>query len=460
MRNQKKSGFRKLSGMNKVSLNADKHEGRFMHRAMKSMPWLICASTAWLTLVPCEIAFADDPPVPNDTNVLYNKIGVDTGGMVDGGQLDINNSVASEAVSKSKWYLTSNWAKLGDATNGYTTIQSGVTIGNNSNNNQWFMSGSLASNGTATNSSVTAINATVYGDVIGGDGVGGAHGNTVNIEGTTVSRFLYGGRCDNYENTDSENASDNTVIVLNSRVGVVSLSDGKTSDGSLAGGQTFKGNAQRNTVSITGSTIRTHSYGVYGGNTWNGTASNNVVEVLSGSTVQGYWPVAGGYAAHGTANSNTVTISGISSVTTTVYGGYASAEASSNTVSLSNSIAAISLYGGYAYEGTANSNTVTGTDSTVGWDVYGGYGNTGASSNTVNLSNVQVAGSVGGGDTTSGDASGNKVTLSNGTKFTGDLFAGYTGNGNATGNEVSLSDVTAPQYVSRALRKKVRLAAR
>ena len=454
MRNQKKSGFRKLSGMNKVSLNADKHEGRFMHRAMKSMPWLICASTAWLTLVPCEIAFADDPPVPNDTNVLYNKIGVDTGGMVDGGQLDINNSVASEAVSKSKWYLTSNWAKLGDATNGYTTIQSGVTIGNNSNNNQWFVSGSLASNGTATNSSVTAINATVYGDVIGGDGVGGAHGNTVNIEGTTVSRFLYGGRCDNYENTDSENASDNTVIVLNSRVGVVSLSDGKTSDGSLAGGQTFKGNAQRNTVSITGSTIRTHSYGVYGGNTWNGTASNNVVEVLSGSTVQGYWPVAGGYAAHGTANSNTVTISGISSVTTTVYGGYASAEASSNTVSLSNSIAAISLYGGYAYEGTANSNTVTGTDSTVGWDVYGGYGNTGASSNTVNLSNVQVAGSVGGGDTTSGDASGNKVTLSNGTKFTGDLFAGYTGNGNATGNEVSLSDVTAPQYVYASFTKK------
>ena len=62
MRNQKKSGFRKLSGMNKVSLNADKHEGRFMHRAMKSMPWLICASTAWLTLVPCEIAFAVTPP--------------------------------------------------------------------------------------------------------------------------------------------------------------------------------------------------------------------------------------------------------------------------------------------------------------------------------------------------------------------------------------------------------------
>ena len=440
--------------MNKVSLNADKHEGRFMHRAMKSMPWLICASTAWLTLVPCEIAFAADP-LPDDTNVLFDKTDKDASGTVDGGQLVIDQSVADKAVSQGKWYLTSNWAKTGNATEGHTTIQSGVTIGNNSNNNQWFVSGSLVSDGIATNSSVTAINATVYGDVIGGDGVGGAHGNTVNIEGTTVSRFLYGGRCDNYENTDSENASDNTVIVLNSRVGVVSLSDGKTSDGSLAGGQTFKGNAQRNTVSITGSTIRTHSYGVYGGNTWNGTASNNVVEVLSGSTVQGYWPVAGGYAAHGTANSNTVTISGNSSVAPTVYGGYASAEASSNTVSLSgSSTAAISLYGGYAYEGPANSNTITGTDSTVGWDVYGGYGNTGASSNTVDLSNVQVAGSVGGGDTTSGDASGNKVTLSNGTKFTGDLFAGYTGNGNATGNEVSLSDVTAPQYVYASFTKK------
>ena len=114
---------------------------------------------------------------------------------------------------------------------------------------------------------------------------------------------------------------------------------------------------------------------------------------------------------------------------------------------LSGSSAAISLYGGYAYQGTANSNSVTGTDSTVGWDVYGGYGTTGASSNTVDLSNVQVAGSVGGGDTTSGEASNNKVSLSNGTTFTGNLYAGYTEDGNATDNEVSLSDVTAPQYV-------------
>lgn len=106
MRNQKKSGFRKLSGMNKVPLNADKHEGRFMHRAMKSMPWLICASAAWLTLVPCEIAFAADPADPPSTdNVLRDK---DEGEPVEGGRLVIDQSVADKAVSGSKWYLTSN----------------------------------------------------------------------------------------------------------------------------------------------------------------------------------------------------------------------------------------------------------------------------------------------------------------------------------------------------------------
>ena len=507
MRNQKKSGFRKLSGMNKVSLNADKHEGRFMHRAMKSMPWLICASTAWLTLVPCEIAFADDPPVPDDKNVLYNKIGVDTGGTVDGGQLVIDQSVADKAVSGSKWYLTSNWAKTGNAIEGHTTIQSDVTIGNSSNKNQWFVSGSLASIGTATNSSVTATNATVYGDVFGGESVGGAHKNTVNIEGSIVSRILQGGHSDN-KDTEKDSTSDNIVIVQNSHIGGVSLSNGTTSDGGLAGGLTLQGHAQRNKVFVTGSTIKPHSSGIYGGYTnngnasenrielnsstvqsdadsqssltggyagsgtasfntviltgsavniaqgivggftWSGVTSNNVVEVSGGNVKTPY--VAGGYASYtGTANSNSVKISGSRDrdVESTVYGGYATNDASSNKVILSEGAVTGSLVGGYANEGTANSNSVTGTDSIVGGEVYGGQGTTGASSNTVDLDNVKVSGKVRGGDTKSGEASNNKVSLSNGTTFTGNLYAGYTDNGNATGNEVSLSVVSAPKDV-------------
>ena len=500
MRNQKKAGFRKLSGMNKVSLNADKHEGRFMNRAMKSMPWLICASAAWLTLVPCEMAFAD---IPADNKVHYDQKGEEAGGTVKDGKLIIDASVASEAVPTGKDYFTSNWAKAGNATNGQTTIQSDVTIGDNSGH-VWFVSGSLASIGTATNSSVTATSATVYGDVLGGDGAGSAHGNTVNIEGTTVSRHLYGGHSDNSD-TEKYAASDNKVIVQKSYIGGVSLSNGTTSDGGLAGGLTYLGNAQKNKVFVTDSTIKPHSSGVYGGYTnngnasenrielnsstvqssadsqsslaggyagsgtasfntviltgsavniaqgifggftWSGVTSDNVVEVSGGNVKTPY--VAGGYAYTGTANSNSVTISGSGDVESTVYGGYATNEASSNKVILSEGAVTGSLVGGYANEGTANSNSVTGTDSKVGWEVYGGQGTTGASSNTVELDNVKVSGKVRGGDTKSGEASNNKVSLSNGTTFTGNLYAGYTEDGNATDNEVSLSDVTAPQYV-------------
>ena len=210
----------------------------------------------------------------------------------------------------------------------------------------------------------------------------------------------------------------NIVIVRNSTVGGILLSNGKPSDGYLVGGFARYGNAQRNQVKLTGSTINAYE-GFYGGHTCNGNASNNVIEVLSKSTIQGI--MAGGYAITGTANSNSVTVSGGSSVPL--------------------------LYGGYAYRGSANSNSVSGTDSTVGGDVYGGQGTTGASSNTVDLDNVKVSGKVRGGKTTSGDASGNKVTLSNKTTFAGDLYAGYTKNGNATGNEVSLYDVSAPGNV-------------
>lgn len=230
MRNQKKSGFRKLSGMNKVSLNADKHEGRFMHRTMKSMPWLICASTAWLTLVPCEIAFADD--TPSTDNVLRDK---DEGEPVEGGRLVIDQSVADKAVSGSKWYLTSNWSQAGNATDGRTRIQSGVTI---KSSNVFFVSGSLAPNGTATNSSVTATNAFVYGDIIGGDGHKGASDNIVEItDKTTVSRSVIGGRV-------QDNIGENDAAINNR----VDMSGSTTYE--VRGGVTVYGNAVKNQVSL------------------------------------------------------------------------------------------------------------------------------------------------------------------------------------------------------------------
>ena len=436
MQNQEKTRFeRRNRRKNLFKFENEKSTGylenrHLLRKAVKHTPWLISASAAWLALFPCGLAFAADPNPPlTDTNTKYDIKGETAGATIRGGRLSIS-SVDTTTV----WYVIANWAAAGSAVDGQTTLPDGAIIGQSSTDHVWYAVGSYAPNGLANLSSVSATNATVYGDIIGGDGAGGALDNTVTATGTTITRYVFGGRCDNNQ-TDNDSASGNQVILLNSSVGRA-----------VAGGFTNYGNVQSNTVTLTGSTVTDYE-GVYGGHTLRGNATSNVVEVLSGSTVQGYWPVAGGYAAYGTTNSNTVTISGNSSVAPTVYGGYASADASSNTVILSGSSAAISLYGGYAYQGTANSNSVTGTDSTVGWDVYGGYGTTGASSNTVDLSNVQVAGSVGGGDTTSGEASNNKVSLSNGTTFTGNLYAGYTEDGNATGNEVSLSDVTAPQYV-------------
>lgn len=379
MRNRKKAGFRKLSGMNKVSLNADKHEGRFMHRAMKSMPWLICASAAWLTLVPCEMAFAADPPAPDDENVLYNKIGVDTGGTVDGGQLVIDQSVADKAVSQGKWYLTSNWAKAGNATEGHTTIQSGVTIDNIA---QRYISGSLSSNGTATNSSVTATNAILNGDIVGGDGHKGASDNIVELtDHTKVSRSVIGGRV-------QDNVGGNDAALYNR-------------------------------VSMSGST----AYEVRGGYTLYGNAIHNQVFLEANSIVSGL--CSGGYTSSGTADSNEVHLN--SSSASVVFGGgdyiLQKGDVLNNIVTLENGSNASSVYGGFTLQGNADGNKVTGSDSSISFAVYGGWGTTGASNNKVELDNVTVSGTVTGGKTDSGDASANTVILSRGTTYSYDLYA-------------------------------------
>ena len=455
MRNQKKSGFRKLSGMNKVSLNADKHEGRFMHRAMKSMPWLICASAAWLTLVPCEIAFAADPP--STDNVLRDK---DEGEPVKGGRLVIDQSVADKAVSGSKWYLTSNWSQAGNATDGSTTIQSGVTIGNNSNNNQWFVSGSLVSNGTATKSSVTAINATVYGDIIGGDGHKGASENNVEITDTRVSRIIYGGRV-------QDNVGENDASFLNN----VSMTADSSAD-EVWGGFALYGNIHNNTVVIDDSKVLSYCGGGY---TSSGTTEHNTIELKNKSSAKIVFGGGYSYAQIGDVLNNKVTLESGSEVTNSVHGGFTiSGKAESNEVHLKNSKAPAvfggggifdyqsgdvlknrvilensetkSVYGGYTADGNADGNQVTGSDSSISFAVYGGWGTTGASDNKVTLDKVTVSGIVGGGKTDSGSASGNEVSLSNGTTFKRDLYAGYTDDGDAIGNKLELTDISQEVY--------------
>ena len=51
-----------------------------------------------------------------------------------------------------------------------------------------------------------------------------------------------------------------------------------------------------------------------------------------------------------------------------------------------------------------------------------------------------------GGNTTSGDASGNEVSLSNRTTFSYSLYAGFTGDGDAIGNKLTLTDISQEIY--------------
>lgn len=361
MQNQEKTRFeRRNRRKNLFKFENEKSTGyletrHLLRKAVKHTPWLISASAAWLALFPCGLAFAADPNPPlTDTNTKYDIKSETAGATISGGRL----SVTSIDTSKI-WYVIANWAAAGNAIDGQTTLPDGATIGQSSGTNVRYAVGSYAPNGTANSSSVSATNATVYGDIIAGDGARGAIGNTVIATGTTITRSVIGGRSDNNQ-TENDLASNNRVILINSNVGW-----------EVAGGFTTYGNAQSNTVTLTtGSTVTVYE-GFFGGHTLNGVASGNIVEVLSASIVQGTY-MTGGYARTGTANSNSVTVSGGSSIPL-LYGGYASGDASSNIVILSGSTATASLYAGYANQGTANSNSVTGTDSSVAGSVYGGY---------------------------------------------------------------------------------------
>ncbi|PPB72666.1 hypothetical protein [Campylobacter hyointestinalis] len=86
--------------------------------------------------------------------------------------------------------------------------------------------------------------------------------------------------------------------------------------GWILGGLSRQGNANSNTVNISGGTIKRE---VYGGYSDLGSANGNTINI-SGGTIEGN--VFGGYSTSGSANSNTINISGNPTLTyTALYGG-------------------------------------------------------------------------------------------------------------------------------------------
>jgi len=239
----------------------------------------------------------------------------------------------------------------------------------------------------------------------------------------------------------------NVVEISNSTLGVNTPSV----MGNICGGYTENtngpANAENNSVTITGSTVYNS---VFGGsaNSENGDvlAANNTV-TIDGSQVV-LRNVYAGYADSSlsnvtntiTASGNTLTISNASTMGGNVAGGYSwnfsgNAVASNNIMNISDSTVKHIAYGGYANgsngETNVTNNTVTVTGGTMLQDVYAGY------SAAYYDSNAMEYGST---------ATGNTLTINNGSTVAGNASSGYAWNISGTvvssNNTMTVTDST------------------
>ena len=350
-----------------------------------------------------------------------------------------------------------------------------------------------ASGNTVTLSNSTAQSSYIYGGYMEyhgdtsakADAVAGVNHNTVTLTNTSVSGTrVYGGYVSNSSSAPALNASSNTVEISNTaekEYGVFTVT----------GGYTKYGDANDNTVKITGTKVTDDdeiyltsvSSDITGGETGSGNADGNTVTL---DTITSSGIVYGGRVGNGnnvvaTVNMSVLPVSAEESTETdtSTEADPISTSASSNSVTITGSQVE-GVYGGYMqyYGDTSaeadavagvNHNTVTLTNTSAsGTSVYGGYvlssGSApalNASSNTVEISNTAEkeygVSTVTGGYTGYGDANDNTVKIT-GTKVTdddeiyltsvsSDITGGETESGNADGNTVTLDTITSSGIV-------------
>lgn len=275
-----------------------------------------------------------------------------------------------------------------------------------------FSSGDNNSNSAVTRNTVTIKGTTfkkaseIYGGYTSGDG--DVTGNTVTIEDTTFKNKaeIYGGYTSGYG------------IVTGNKVEISGNTklESTSSPSSIYGGYSDSGNANENSVSISGDVTIKES--VFGGDCSNGKANDNQV-IIGGGNFGGSTyinSVYGVYGGHGytAANGNSVSISG------------------GNFSGVNNHNQHYCVYGGHGY--TAEGNSVIISDGTFGDDT--------------NYSNVY------GGFATWVKAEGNRVIISGG-NFNGNVYGGYGREENSTAkdNKVILvgKDATYPVSAEQTL---------
>ncbi len=277
-------------------------------------------------------------------------------------------------------------------------------------------------------------------------------GASVTVTSGTVGNLPYTGNVyGGY--SQSGNAENNTVIL--------SKEEGKEAPvlkGTLYGGYSVGGSVTKNEVTVNGGEVKSY---VQGGYSHSGNAENNTVTV-SGGTVVG---VSGGRSLRANAGNNTVTIRGGTvgnlPYTGNVYGGGSASDgdAISNTVTIAGGTINGHVYGGYSSSGNAENNTVILSREkeapVLNGTLFGGLSDGGGtvSGNTLTITGGKATAAFGGRATT-GDVTGNKVTMSGGEIvrgstsgfYAGNLYGGLAENGVAAGNEVTISGGTLGRF--------------
>ena len=325
-------------------------------------------------------------------------------------------------------------------------------------------------NSTAQSSYIYGGYMQYYGDTSAeADAVAGVNHNTVTLTNTSASgTSVYGGYVLSSGSAPALNASSNTVEISNTAEKEYGVS-------TVTGGYTGYGDANDNTVKITGTKVTDDdeiyltsvSSDITGGETESGNADGNTVTL---DTIASSGIVYGGRAGNGNNVAEAVLMSVLAVSTEESTGTDTSTEAdpistsaSSNSVTITGSQVK-GVYGGVGQIGSAKGNIVTITDSSVEMEAVGGE--TGymvgwitqpgqlkdAENNQVIVNGSSTIGTVVGGEAaaantfdekngevqTSGKSSGNTVTINDGT-VKNSVLGGHSAMSDAIGNTVNIA---------------------
>ena len=325
-------------------------------------------------------------------------------------------------------------------------------------------------NSTAQSSYIYGGYMQYYGDTSAeADAVAGVNHNTVTLTNTSASgTSVYGGYVLSSGSAPALNASSNTVEISNTAEKEYGVS-------TVTGGYTGYGDANDNTVKITGTKVTDDdeiyltsvSSDITGGETESGNADGNTVTL---DTITSSGIVYGGRAGNGNNVAEAVLMSVLAVSTEESTGTDTSTEAdpistsaSSNSVTITGSQVK-GVYGGVGQIGSAKGNIVTITDSSVEMEAVGGE--TGymvgwitqpgqlkdAENNQVIVNGSSTIGTVVGGEAaaantfdekngevqTSGKSSGNTVTINDGT-VKNSVLGGHSAMSDAIGNTVNIA---------------------